>query len=101
MSITAITDKIIIIIFFISLNKIHSGGLVHHDLHSRNILIDDEKSLIADLGLCEPVKKDKKENEVYGVLPYLAPEVLSGKPYTKESDIYSFGMIMWVYTSGM
>src|SRR5437016_4007127 len=33
-------------------------------------------------------------------MPYLAPEVLSGKPYTQESDIYSLGMIMWEHTSG-
>src|SRR6185369_1756399 len=31
---------------------------------------------------------------------YLAPEVLSKKPYTKESDIYSFGMLMWEHTTG-
>ena len=30
----------------------------------------------------------------------MAPEVLSRKPYTKESDIYSFGMIMWEFTTG-
>src|SRR5438552_4308083 len=30
----------------------------------------------------------------------MAPEVLSKKPYTKESDIYSFGMIMWEFTAG-
>src|SRR6185295_6119992 len=32
--------------------------------------------------------------------PYLAPEVLSKKPYTEKSDIYSFGMIMWEHTTG-
>jgi len=31
----------------------------------------------------------------YGVLPYIAPEVLQGKEYTKSSDIYSLGIIMW------
>ncbi|RIB17637.1 kinase-like domain-containing protein, partial [Gigaspora rosea] len=30
-----------------------------------------------------------------GVLPYIAPEVLDKNPYTKETDIYSFGIIMW------
>src|SRR5207302_3909608 len=39
-------------------------------------------------------------HKIFGVVPYLAPEVLSGKPYTKESDIYSFGMIMWEFTTG-
>src|SRR5439155_1820400 len=34
------------------------------------------------------------------VIPYQAPEVLSKKTYTKKSDIYSFGMIMWEFTTG-
>ncbi|GBB86719.1 hypothetical protein RclHR1_01310015 [Rhizophagus clarus] len=38
----------------------------------------------------EPIIK----NEIYGVLPYMAPEVLRGKPYTKAFDIYSFGIII-------
>ncbi|EXX54184.1 hypothetical protein RirG_237050 [Rhizophagus irregularis DAOM 197198w] len=29
----------------------------------------------------------------------MAPEVLRGKPYTKAADIYSFGIIMWEFTS--
>ena len=58
-------------------------------------------SQIGDLGLCQQVvdKKDSS-NKIIGVIPYLAPEVLSRKPYTKESDIYSFGMIMWEFTTG-
>ena len=62
---------------------------------------NDDRSLIGDLGLCQQVvdKKDN-QNKIYGVIPYLAPEVLSKKPYTKESDIYSFGMIMWEHTTG-
>ncbi|CAB4463087.1 unnamed protein product [Rhizophagus irregularis] len=39
--------------------------------------------------------------DIYGVIPYMAPEVLRGKPYTKASDIYSFGVIMWEFTSGV
>src|SRR5581483_6904067 len=31
---------------------------------------------------------------VYGVMPYMAPEILRVKKYTKASDIYSFGIIM-------
>src|SRR6185369_17529078 len=33
--------------------------------------------------------------------PYVAPEVLLGDHYTKASDIYSFGMIMWNLVSGI
>ena len=40
------------------------------------------------------------KDKVFGVISYFAPEVLSGKLYTKESDIYSLGMIMWELTTG-
>ncbi|CAI2167476.1 2471_t:CDS:2 [Funneliformis geosporum] len=43
---------------------------------------------------------DRKRN-IFGVLPYMAPEVLKGKPYTHASDIYSFSMIMWEITTGL
>jgi serine/threonine protein kinase len=45
--------------------------------------------------------KPNKSNEIYGVLPYMAPEVLRGNLYTKASDVYSFGIIMWEMTSGI
>ena len=84
------------------LKEIHEKNYIHHDLHSGNIFlysIYDTK--IGDLGLCQQIV-DKKDdpNEIYGVIPYLSPEVLLGEPYTKESDIYSFGMIMWKFTTG-
>src|SRR6266511_1179304 len=82
--------------------KIHQENYIHHDLHSGNIfLFNISQSVIGDLGLCQQVI-DKKDNpnKIFGVIPYLAPEVLSKKPYTKESDIYSFGIIMWEYTTG-
>ncbi|RGB36610.1 hypothetical protein C1646_696876 [Rhizophagus diaphanus] len=34
-------------------------------------------------------------------MPFVAPEVLRGKSYTPASDIYSFSMIMWEFTSGV
>ncbi|PKC55730.1 kinase-like protein [Rhizophagus irregularis] len=45
--------------------------------------------------MCQPANKQKvKEEGIYGVLPYMAPEVLRGHQYTKAADIYSFGIIM-------
>src|SRR2546421_621075 len=81
---------------------IHENNYIHHDLHSGNIFSYNSRgSLLGDLGLCQQII-DKKDNpdKIFGVIPYLAPEVLSKKPYTRESDIYSFGMIMWEFTTG-
>ncbi|RIB16421.1 kinase-like domain-containing protein [Gigaspora rosea] len=89
-------DKLILLQCIISdLQIIHSHGLIHRDLHSGNILQNELNSAyIADLGLTINANIELKLG-VYGVLPYIAPEVLNGKSYTKAFDIYSFGIIMW------
>src|SRR5205814_4110508 len=35
-----------------------------------------------------------------GVISYIAPEIFRGAAFSKESDIYSMGMIMWELTTG-
>src|SRR5436305_12607773 len=54
--------------------------------------------MIADLGLSVP--DDQESSSIIGVLPYIAPEVLNGEPYTIASDIYSFGVLMSVISTG-
>src|SRR6185369_4300076 len=87
----------------LGLNNIHQEQLVHHDLHSGNILHsywlpEIQRVMIADLGLSVPA--DQEPSSIIGVLPYIAPEVLNGNPYTQESDIYSFGVLMTVISTG-
>ena len=84
------------------LEKIHEQKIIHHDLHGGNILQIYHDSYIADLGLSIPADESStsNENNKYGVLPYVAPEVLNGKPYTTASDIYSFGVLMSVISTG-
>jgi serine/threonine protein kinase len=75
---------------------IHNANKVHKDLHSGNIL-HSIGLYISDLGMCRPVNNEEqlvKREGAYGVLPYMAPEVLRGYQYTKAADIYSFGIVM-------
>ena len=52
------------------------------------------------MGLSQPANNTSSSNEIYGVIPYIAPEIFKGSSFSKESDIYSFGMIMWELTTG-
>ncbi|CAI2185834.1 3638_t:CDS:2 [Funneliformis geosporum] len=79
------------------LRNIHNANLVHRDFHSGNVLVDSIVC-IADLGQSRD-ETLQTTTEVSGVLPYVAPEVLCEQPYTKAADIYSFGIIMWEFTS--
>ena len=73
---------------------IHNAEKVHKDFHSGNILFHDTKAYISDLGMCQPANNGAKKEGIYGVLPYMAQEVLRGYQYTKAADIYSFGIVM-------
>ena len=74
---------------------IHKEGLMHKDFHSGNLvgflLNDYYNYYITDFGLCKPI--GYQDSKIFGVLPYIAPEVLRGGNYTQASDIYSFGII--------
>ncbi|CAB5386674.1 unnamed protein product [Rhizophagus irregularis] len=88
------------------LERIHTEGKVHKNLHGGNLLIEDKKistdARIGDVGLYGPCyyHENKKSGQIYGVLPYIAPEVLRGEDYSTASDIYSFGIIMNILTTG-
>ncbi|EXX57678.1 Ypk2p [Rhizophagus irregularis DAOM 197198w] len=86
------------------LDCIHKNEFIHRDLHSGNILISLFNMWIADMGLCKPADCNPLEsakNNIYGVLSYIAPEILRRQNYTKASDIYSFGIIMYEIISGL
>ncbi|PKY12813.1 kinase-like protein, partial [Rhizophagus irregularis] len=94
--------------------ELHKEDLIHHNLHTGNILVRrtrrKEVERISPAGSSNenndlnssssPIDENSNiisnsRKEIYGVLPYIAPEVLQGKEYTKSSDIYSLGIIMW------
>ncbi|GBB87071.1 hypothetical protein RclHR1_13530004 [Rhizophagus clarus] len=80
------------------LHKIHRKGFIHRDLHIGNIVCFRETTCITDMGLCKPANYNELENagnSIFGVLSYLAPEILRGQHYTQASDIYSFGIIIY------
>ena len=97
-------DKKIKILYRIigGLRNIHEKEIIHHDFHSGNILQLKILPYIADLGLsCSTSQtSSSNKNDICGVLPYIAPEVLKKKPYTMASDVYSFGVLMSVVSTG-
>ncbi|RIA84265.1 kinase-like domain-containing protein, partial [Glomus cerebriforme] len=70
------------------------GNSIHKDLHLGNVLQSkDRYSFISDFGSCKPADETDTK-KIYGVMPYMAPEILRGKEYTQKSDVYSLGIII-------
>jgi serine/threonine protein kinase len=86
------------------LNVIHECGLIHGNLHGGNVLVENEldsiDAKITHTGLHGPVDK-QISSKIYGIVPFTAPEIFDGSKSTKASDVYSFGMIMWMLSSGI
>src|SRR5579863_7714298 len=60
-----------------------------------------DKPQIGDLGLAVSVSEASAIKDIKGVMPYLAPELLSGHgSYSQKTDVYAFGIIMWEISSG-
>src|SRR6185312_5688291 len=88
------------------LEIIHQNGLVHSNLHGGNIVVHDDwrynaiTPLICDFGLSRSVNSRKSNANIQGDLSFIAPEVFSTRKFTRESDIYSFGIIMYLMATG-
>src|ERR1043165_6355835 len=83
------------------LKHLHDQGIIHRDLHSKNILCENEDDVvISDLGISKSAMVTLNDKECFGIISYMAPEILQGKQYTVNSDVYSFSMIMWELMTG-
>ena len=73
---------------------------MHCDLHSGNIVMHNNTPFICDFGLSQSVNSRNSDSNIRGFLPFIAPEVFHTRKFTQESDMYSFGIIMYLIATG-
>src|SRR5207302_3914824 len=65
------------------------------------LLNEYDYCFIGDLGLSILKSEANNFKDIKGVMPYLAPELLSGHgSYSQATDVYAFGIILWEISSG-
>lgn len=73
-----------------------SPSVVHRDLKSANILLDRMmKAKVADFGLSKEELFDGRRSGLKGTYGYMDPSYMSTSKFTKQSDVYSFGIILF------
>ncbi|EAY17393.1 TKL family protein kinase [Trichomonas vaginalis G3] len=83
----------------LGMEYLHAQKIVHRDLKTLNILLDDKNNaVIADFGLSGHV--ENQMNESVGTPHYSAPEMLVHTAYTSKVDVYSYAIVVWEMLTG-
>lgn len=104
-----------------ALDYIHAMGVVHRDVKCTNVLIrPDKHAVLSDFGVSKifsdslakelqitrttPVFTScgsQKTKFMMGTVGYMAPEVVRGEPATRNSDVYSLGVLIFRLLTGI
>jgi serine/threonine protein kinase len=80
-----------------ALAYIHDAGILHRDIKPANVLIaTDDHIRLTDFGIAQPSDATQltRTGIVLGTRRYIAPEIVQGHPATKQSDLYSCGVLI-------
>ncbi len=89
------------------LRDLHDNEIIHRDLKSLNILLNNYRARLTDFGLAKETGSNfiqtilKTGGIPKGTFPWMAPELFEkGSTWTKEADIYSLGIVLLELVTG-
>lgn len=80
----------------------HERGVVHRDIKLENILInkDGSKAALTDFGFAAIDPEGGLMSKFCGSPFTVSPEIIKHEAYTKETDVWSFGVVLYAMVCG-
>ncbi|MDQ3366454.1 MAG: serine/threonine protein kinase [Myxococcota bacterium] len=76
---------------------LHAHGWIHGDVNPGNLIVDDERTVLIDLGVA---RRTGTGGTVRGTHAYMAPEQVRGGTWTPATDVFALGVVLWELVSG-
>jgi len=86
-----------------ALESAHQRGIVHLDIKPANILLDEAgRAYLTDFGIAREWRSERRTDAGYaaGSPHYMAPEMLTGRELSPQSDLYSLGLVLYEMLAG-
>jgi predicted Ser/Thr protein kinase len=78
---------------------LHRHNIIHRDLAARNILLTATgEPKISDFGMSRVLQREDEEGQTktnIGPIRWMAPESIARRKYSKKSDVWTFGIVVW------
>ncbi|GKA38345.1 serine-threonine/tyrosine-protein kinase catalytic domain-containing protein [Tanacetum coccineum] len=78
------------------MNYLHENNIIHRDLKSANLLMDENGIVkVSDCCVARVQNKSGVMTAETGTYRWMAPEVIEHRPYNHKADVFSFGVVLW------
>lgn len=80
----------------------HEHKIIHRDIKPQNIFyLSNGTVKLGDFGIAKNEKEAENHGKILGSVHFLAPEVLTGQPFSIQSDLYAAGITFFQLVTGI